>query len=149
MRNWSWIKVVALDALSSPFFGSIGFCRTEALGVRGRRGGMIFLFFVLPRRAQVRESSLCCLWKAARSQDRTCSPGSKTLLRGTSRPRFSCAAGVALWGHTTYALSYVSVQGPSWCTGLPYTLGSDVELAPGQQGTFLRWWRYLWEFHVF
>lgn len=35
MRNWVWIKLITLDVLSSPLFGSIGFCRAEALGVRG------------------------------------------------------------------------------------------------------------------
>jgi len=88
MRKWAWVKLVVLDVLSSPFFGPIGFCRTEALGVQeGReKKNDISIFLSLPRKASVCESFLGCLWKAARSRDRKEHPGCKTQLRGTADP---------------------------------------------------------------
>lgn len=53
MRNWSWIKWVVLDVLSSPFFGSIGSCRTEAVGAGEWREWekMQFSFSVLAKKS--------------------------------------------------------------------------------------------------
>lgn len=53
MRNWSWIKWVVLDVLSIPFFGSIGFCRTEPLGVggNGKKKSKLFSFSVLAKKS--------------------------------------------------------------------------------------------------
>lgn len=153
MRNWGWIKLVVLDVLSSPLFGSISFCRTEVLGVEGGGGGKtVFPVFCPCQEKLLRVSPLCAAHgrlQGARTESialgvKHCSGGQWTQVQLCCRLPRSHPGG-------TYHLLFVLRA----CAGAQLmhisSLRPGIRCGSGPQATgdFFKLMGYLWEFYIF
>lgn len=150
MRNWDWIKLVVLDVLSSPFFGSIGFCRTEALGVGGTKNG-ISIF--CPR-----QEKLPCVSHLCAACGRLQEAGTESILLRVqycsggqwTQIQLCCRLPRTHPGRTHNLLFVLHV-----CAGTQLMHSSSLHLGvrcgsgPRATGDFFKLMGYFWEFYIF